>query len=426
MSQRMDTGVVNPWASDQSFDIDRLFTEFGIEKIETVTDRLPEVPDFMRRKIVFGHRDYGKIADAIRNRDPFYILTGFMPSGHQHLGHLLVMKEVVWHIKQGGLGYICIADREAHAVRNISWDKCREFGDEYLSCLYALGFEGETYLQSENRVVQDLCFEASAKVNFSELSAIYGFTPDTDIGHAVSVLTQVSDILYPQMINSPAPTVVPVGLDQDPHIRLTRGVAHKLRMFTVEDRGTHVSVRSKEAPVAAMDAIEAAFSDATRFEGHIDIKGIPYDTVSSRIRAIEREFGGYGFVTPSATLHRFLPGLNGGKMSSSVPESIIGFTEDEKTVRKKIMAALTGGRMTLAEQKELGGLPDTCPVYLLNLYHMVDDDDELMKIRKRCLEGDLLCGNCKKETAERVLCFLRDFREKIDVAAEELKKKKRC
>ncbi|MDD1723537.1 MAG: tryptophan--tRNA ligase, partial [Methanospirillum sp.] len=290
----------------------------------------------------------------------------------------------------------------------------------------ALGFEGETYLQSENRVVQDLCFEASSRVNFSELSAIYGFTPETDIGHAVSVLTQVSDILYPQIMNGPAPTVVPVGLDQDPHIRLTRGIAHKLRMFTVEDRDSHVSVRSKEAPAPAMDAIESSFPGCTRYEGHIDIKGVPYETVSGIVRAIERESGGYGFITPSATLHRFLPGLTGGKMSSSIPESIIGFSEDEKTVRKKIMAALTGGRMTLQEQKELGGIPDTCPVFLLNLYHMVSDDRELAGIRSQCLGGELMCGNCKKDTAERVINFLREFKEKKDIAAEELKEKRSC
>lgn len=75
----------------------------------------------------------------------------------------------------------------------------------------------------------------------------------------MSVLTQVADILHPQVNEEPAPTIVPVGLDQDPHIRLTRGVAHKLRMFTVEDRDTHVSVRSKEAPEEAMEAIHKAF-----------------------------------------------------------------------------------------------------------------------------------------------------------------------
>ena len=422
----MDTEVVNPWASDQSVDIERLHAEFGIERIETVTNLLPDVPDFIRRGIVFGHRDYHQIANAIRTNEPFNVMTGFMPSGHPHLGHLMVMKEVVWHVKQGGRGYICIADREAHAVRNLTWEQCRKYGDEYLSCLYALGYHGETYEQSSNRIVQDLAFEASAKVNFSELSAIYGFTPDTDIGHAMSVLTQVADILHPQVESEPAPTVVPVGLDQDPHIRLTRGVAHKLRMFTVEDRNTHVSVRSKEAPEEAMEAVHKAFRGSKRYEGHIDITGVPQDVVKKTIRAIERTYGGYGFVTPSATFHRFMPGLTGGKMSSSIPESIIGFYEDDKKVTKKIMSALTGGRMTLQEQKELGGEADKCPVFLLNLFHMVSDDTELAEIRRKCMAGELMCGQCKKDSAARVLAFLDEFREKMAVAADQIRSEKSC
>ena len=349
-----------------------------------------------------------------------------MPAGHPNLGHLMVMKEVVWHVQQGGRGYICIADREAHAVRNLTWEQCRKYGDEYLSCLYALGYHGETYEQSSNRVVQDLAFEASAKVNFSELSAIYGFTPDTDIGHAMSVLTQVADILHPQVNEEPAPTIVPVGLDQDPHIRLTRGVAHKLRMFTVEDRDTHVSVRSKEAPEEAMEAIHKAFRGSKRYEGHIDIFNVPLDVVKKTVRAIERTHGGYGFVTPSATFHRFMPGLTGGKMSSSIPESIIGFYEDDKTVTRKIMAALTGGRMTLQEQKELGGEADKCPVFLLNLFHMVSDDAELAEIRRKCMAGELMCGQCKKDSAARVLAFLDEFREKMAVATDKIESERRC
>ena len=68
----------------------------------------------MRRGIIVGHRDYRPIALAIRDHLPFHVLTGFMPSGHPHLGHLLVMREVVWHVSQGGHGMITIADREAH------------------------------------------------------------------------------------------------------------------------------------------------------------------------------------------------------------------------------------------------------------------------------------------------------------------------
>jgi Tryptophanyl-tRNA synthetase len=408
---------INPWSSQENIDIDKIFQEFGIEPVSSVISLLPEVPYFMRRGIVLGHRDYRQIAMAIRNSQPFHVLTGFMPSGHPHLGHLMVMKEVVWHVQQGGSGYITIADREAHAVRDISWQKCDEFGKEYLNCLYALGFSGKTYFQSRNETLKNLAFESSTKVNFSELQAIYGFLQDTDLAHAISVITQVADILYPQVDSTPAPTIVPVGIDQDPHIRLTRGIAHKLRMFTVEDRGNYISVRSKNAPASALDDIHRRFPGSRRYEGHVDITGIPCGDVSAEVRTIERAHGGYAFFTPSSTYHRFIPGLLGGKMSSSIPESTIGFSETDEVVKKKVMSALTGGRTTLAEQKAMGGDPSQCSLFMLNLFHMVEDDARLEEIRRKCMQGEMMCGQCKKETAERVLAYLKEFREKMDETA---------
>ncbi|WP_292728337.1 tryptophan--tRNA ligase [Methanoculleus sp.] len=405
---------MNPWSNNQTVDVDRLFAEFGIEPIGEVARRLPEVPPFMRRGIVVGHRDYSLVVDAIRNKTPFHVLTGFMPSGFPHLGHLMVMKEVVWHVRQGGNGYVAIADREAHAVRGISWEKCREFGKEYLKALYALGFQGTTYYQSKNERLKDLAFEASTKVNFSEMSAIYGFGPETSLSHAMSVITQVGDILFPQLDAGPAPTIVPVGLDQDPHIRLTRDVAYKLRMFTVEDRGDHVSVRSKNAPQEALEAVSRAFVGSKKYAGHVDVTGLPMSRVEDTVREIEIAHGGFGFYLPSSTYHIFMPGLQGGKMSSSVPESSFGFYEADKSIKKKVMAALTGGRMTLEEQRRLGGEPDQCSVYLLNLFHMLEDDVELSDLRRRCESGELTCGQCKKETLERVQMFLKELRDKMD------------
>jgi tryptophanyl-tRNA synthetase len=417
----MQEPQINPWSSTPSLDIEKTFADFGIDPIAPVMADLPEIPYFMRRGIVVGHRDYRPIAQAIRNKTPFHILTGFMPSGHPHLGHLMVMKEVVWHVQQGGNGYITIADREAHAVRGLSWEKCNEFGKEYLSCLYALGFEGQTYFQSRNNRLKDLAFEAATKVNFSELTAIYGFGADTDLAHADSVITQVADILYPQIDREPAPTVVPVGVDQDPHIRLTRGIAHKMRMFTIEERDGYISVRSKNAPETALEEVKKAFPHAKKYEGHVDIKGAQCTDVAAKVREIERAEGGFAFYTPSSTYHIFMPGLTGGKMSSSIPESIISFYESEAVVRKKVMSGITGGRMTLEEQKRLGGEPDKCSVYLLNLFHMVTDDAELAEIKRKCNAGEVTCGQCKKDTAERVVAFLKDFREKMDACADRIR-----
>jgi tryptophanyl-tRNA synthetase len=116
-----------------------------------------------------------------------------------------------------------------------------------------------------------------------------------------------------------------------------------------------------------------------------------------------------------------MPGLTGGKMSSSIPESIISFFEPEATVRKKVMSAITGGRMTLEEQRKLGGEPDKCSLYMLNLFHMVSDDDDLLKIKNRCVSGEISCGQCKKETAERVIAFLKDFKEKMDACSDRIR-----
>ncbi|MDH7510593.1 MAG: tryptophan--tRNA ligase [Methanolinea sp.] len=412
---------INPWSSQQTDDIEKLFSLFGIEHISTIEGILPKVPSFISRGVVVGHRDYRVIAEAIRDKRPFHILTGFMPSGHPHLGHLMVMKEVVWHVQQGGSGYITIADREAHAVRDISWQQCEHFGKEYLQCLFALGYRGRTYFQSRNNALKDLAFEAATRVNFSELQAIYGFSDETSLAHAESVITQVADILFPQVDSYPAPTLVPVGIDQDPHIRLTRGIAHKLRMFTVEERDGYISVRSKNAPEEALAEVHRKFPGSRKYQGHVDIPRAGCAEVSAEVRRIEIAHGGYGFYTPSSTYHRFIPGLQGGKMSSSIPESTITFFEPDEVVRKKVMGAFTGGRATLAEQKELGGEPEKCPVFLLNLFHMVEDDAELAGIHRRCRGGELMCGQCKKETTERVLAFIRDFRERMEASAHMVK-----
>jgi len=409
--------ALNPWSAGQAIDTRRLFDDFGIEPIGPLLDLLPEVPAFMRRGIIVGHRDYRPIAEAIRDRRPFHVLTGFMPSGHPHLGHLLVMREVVWHVRQGGKGMITIADREAHAVRGLSWENCDRYGREYLTALYALGYTGEAYFQSRNGPLKDLAFEAATRINFSELAAIYGFGAETTLAHAMSVVTQVADILYPQVAGKPAPTVVPVGLDQDPHIRLTRDVANGLRFFTVEDRVDHVSVRAKNAPAGALEAVAKALPGSKRYEGHVDVRGVPHADVAELVRRIERDFNGFGFYQPSATYHTFMPGFQGGKMSSSVPESLFGFAEPSAAVRKKVMGALTGGRTTLEEQQRLGGEPERCTLYELNRFHMCDDDAELAELHRRCSAGEITCGACKRETADRVEAFLADFRERMDEVA---------
>ena len=52
------------------------------------------------------------------------------------------------------------------------------------------------------------------------------------------------------------------------------------------------------------------------------------------------------------------------------------------------------------------------------LYHFIDDDEELAKIRQDCLNGTLRCGDCKMRTAELMEEFMDDLHEKQVEAAE--------
>jgi len=72
----------------------------------------------------------------------------------------------------------------------------------------------------------------------------------------------------------------------------------------------------------------------------------------------------------------------------------------------KIMNAFTGGQPTAREQRMYGGIPEKCSVY--KYYEMLfEEDDRKLKDRYlKCKNGEILCGECKRELAERVSKFL--------------------
>ena len=423
---------INPWSSSSIQDYSRLFDDFGISPFNDLIPEIKSPNRYIRRNIIFGHRSYDLVIDAMNSQKPFSVMSGFMPSGKVHLGHKMVMDEIIWHQKMGGDAFVGIADREAYSVRGISWEMCRETGiNEYILSLIALGFEpdGHIYFQSETQQIMDLAFELGVRANFSEMSAIYGFSGETNISHMISALCQSADILNPQLADNggPKPTVIPVGADQDPHIRLTRGLAHKMNMFRIEKReqndgNSYFSVRSKSAPTEALKEIKKQVpGNAKLFEGHVDVYNTDdFDSLLEAVRQVELEFGGYSFVPPASTYHRFMSGLQGGKMSSSSPDSYIALTDDPEGSAKKIKRSKTGGRITLQEQKELGGIPEECSVFEIMLFHLVEDDRELARIHQECSDGKLMCGKCKAYAAELMKEFLVEHQQMRENARERL------
>ncbi len=362
---------IDPWGVAVPEDYTRLMHEFGIEPFEKLLARVPKSHHLMRRKVVFGHRDFARVLDAMLCDDPFVVMTGLMPSGRMHVGHKLVIDQLAWYQQRGADIYLCVADLEAYSARGVLPEESRKLAaEEYLANYQALGLNVErchVYFQSRSDVVRHLAFLLAKRVNFSEMRAIYGFAGKSNISHIFYPMIDVADILHPQLkeFGGPRPTVVPVGIDQDPHLRLARDVA-------------------------------------ARFQ---------------------REFG---FVLPSSTYHRLLPGLTGEKMSSSKPETAIFLTDSAEVIQKKIKDAFTGGKPTAAEQRKYGGDPDKCRVYELYVYHLIPDDEKLLDLREACKSGAIICGDCKLRAIELMAKFLKAHqakRERAEVKAKKLVKK---
>jgi len=87
-----------------------------------------------------------------------------------------------------------------------------------------------------------------------------------------------------------------------------------------------------------------------------------------------------------------------------------------------VMDAFTGGRATVAEQREKGGQPEICPIYYYYLFLMEPDDKKLNEIYCNCRSGKLLCGEDKVNLAEKVKSFLIRHQKKREEARKILDK----
>ncbi|HEC94483.1 MAG TPA: tryptophan--tRNA ligase, partial [Thermoplasmatales archaeon] len=267
----------------------------------------------------------------------------------------------------------------------------------------------------------------------SQMVATYGFSGSTNMSHIFSPLIQTGDILHVQLekYGGIKPTLVPVGVDQDPHLRLCRDIAQAHRLFNVnltKDGRIGVFVKIDENIENLLDAAEdvAVTMGFKELEKITEYKALYLN--DARVEDIERldealafketEFGGYGFIPPSSTYHRFMTGLTGEKMSSSKPESAIFLSDSPEEAKKKIRNAKTGGRVTLEEQKKLGGEPEKCMIYELFLYHLIEDDNELEEVFNSCKNGELMCGTCKKKAASLIEEFLKSLEEKRKTARD--------
>lgn len=370
MEKRDGLSIVNPWEVKGNVNYEKLMKEFGIKPIPELPNKFNEDILF-RRKIIFAHRDFEAILESISKKKKFVMMTGLMPSGKFHFGHMIVALQMIFYQNLGAKLYIAVADLEAYGNRKKSLEELKKIAiEDYLMNYIALGLSPKNvdfYFQSErsndskkSNAYYRLASNFSRYATFNEFKAVYGDISPAKINAS---LLQSADMFHPQVseFEGKIPVVVPVGIDQDPHIRIARDVASRYK--------------------------------------------------------------DYKFIPLSSTYHLFMPGLGGGKMSSSDEKSFIALTDSPKEVEMKIKKyAFSGGRDTIEEHRKKGGNPDVdvCFQYLKMFFE--PDDKKLKQIYDDYKSGRLLTSELKNYTIEKINAFLKKHQEKRKLAEKQVDK----
>lgn len=346
--------VIDPWGSAEISDYEHVFKEFGLKKFpEEMSSKLSHY--FFERNIVIAHRDFEKVFNRIIAKKPFINMTGIASSGNVHFGHKVDIDLFKFFKDCGAVNRFAICDLDGYVSRPDkkvpSLKKAREFAVENLSHALALGLsEKDVYVQSRMPArYYSFAFELSKKITANTHEAMYGHL---DLGKISANLLQYADILHSQLteFSGKMPSVTGIGLDQDPHARLTRDIAKRLE---------------------------------------------------------------YGIEEPSFIYFKHQSGLQEGKkMSSSEPDTAIFLSDAPKEARRKIMRAFTGGQPTIKEQREKGGNPDICKVCEMLRFHY-PNTKKLDQIFEDYRAGKLLDSENKEFTAQFVEEFLEKHQAKV-------------
>jgi tryptophanyl-tRNA synthetase len=367
-----DEFVVTPYEVRGKIDYARLREQFGTQELTPeLLARLHhlaggELPTALTRGIYYSHRDLGPLLDGYAHGNPFFLYSGRGPSGPLHTSHLVPFELCVWLQKRLGLPmYIQITDDEKYWARaGLTREETAHWGMENLYDILALGFDPKrTHVFFDSKSIAamyPLAIRVARKINFSNVKAVFGFEGSTNIGLVFYTALQSVPAFWPSWAEGRSvPCLIPCGIDQDPHFRLTRDIAEGLGY-----------------PKPAM----------------IHSKMIP------------------GL-------------LGEGVMSTtgSRSDDALFLNDPPKVVEKKLKNAFTGGRATVEEQRRLGANPEICSIWALWRTRFAESDREFEEITRTCRSGELLCGECKGKLIERVHTFFEqhaEAREKVKGWAE--------
>ncbi len=360
--------VVTPYQVNGDVDYDSLIERFGTKRIDG--DLLTRISGYgpmhhmLRRQIFYSHRDLEWVLDEYDKGNRFSLYTGRGPSGPIHLGHLMpwAFAKYLQDTFKVKLWFQLTDDEKFMYYDRLALEEATRWGYENALDIIAMGFDPELtnlFLDTEYiKTMYPTAIKAAKKINFSTIRAVFGFDNSNNIGSIFFTSIQTVPCFLESMEQGrKVPCLIPCGIDQDPHFRVTRDIAE-----------------------------------------------------------------GLGYYKPALIHGKLMPSLSGSeKMStSSKMDTTIFTTDDKKTVRKKVMSAFTGGRVSVDEQREKGGDPDVCAVHQYGAYFFEPDDSVLAKQRADCRAGKVLCGECKAQLFEKVWKFLEEHQARREAAKSRL------
>jgi tryptophanyl-tRNA synthetase len=260
--------------------------------------------------------------------------------------------------------FIPISDDEKFFVKeNLDFDKALEYSKDNILDLIALGFKpGKTFI-FEDFVYTDIykyAARVAKRMTYSTAKAAFGLKPEQNVGWAFYPAMQAAHILFPQFQRGAHISVVPVGIDQDPFIRLTRDVA------------------------------------------------------------VHQDFN---FVKPAALHAKFIPALTGAAKMSSSEGTQIFLSDTPEEVKKKINKfAFSGGQVTVEEHRKLGGNPDVDVSFQYLRMFFEEDDKKLAQIERDYRSGKLLSGELKAILIEKINSFLKEHQKRKELAKKDFEK----
>ena len=356
--------IVTPWHVEGDIDYDKLIKQFGTEKLSpSLLDRIKknagEDHFMLRRGVFFSHREMNRILEDYEKGKKFFLYTGRGPSGHTHIGHLVPWVFAKWLQEKFDVNmYFQLTDDEKFFAKpDLTLEKTKKFAYENALDFIALGFKPEnTKIIINTRNIQTLypiAAQIAKKINFSNTKGVFGFTNETNIGM----------IFYTSLQSAPCfiedqPVLIPLGVDQDPHFRITRDVAPKI---------------GKPKPALIHNIM---------------------------IPALEGP---------------------GGKMSASSENGTIYTTDQPNTVKKKINKyAFSGGQPDIEMHRKLGGNPEIDVSYQYLRIFFEPDDNKLKSIHDDYKSGKMLTGELKGILIEKINNFLEEHQEKREKAKEQI------